>query len=153
MLIQRRQERNNCLFPQANDIYKVIKFVDNNYKKKYECFLKNISLNVSSRQIDYYKNAAIFLGLYDSKGISDYGKSMFLLDKNDMLVLMVKNILENYIFADYYVHRKVKNVASYLGSNYNYNQVTSLRRANTVKSWIKWVDIIISDFNLQIEFQ
>lgn len=152
MLIQVRAEKSRILFPQANDIYKVIKFVDNNYKQKYEYFLRNINLQVSPRQIDYYKNAAVFLGFYDRNGITDYGKTVFQLEKNDMLVLLVKNILENYIFSDYFKNRKIKNVIDYLIEHYNYNQVTSQRRANTVKSWIKWCDIIISDFNLQIEF-
>ena len=94
-------------FPQANDIYKLIKIVDNINGSHYQAKLESISLNISERQLRYYKDSARYLGLLDEKGedLTDIGLLVFSRDFKTMLVLMVSIILSDEIFYDYYENK------------------------------------------------
>lgn len=58
MLLIIKKENNKKVFPQANDIHKLIKYVDKSTFNYHEDKLKRVNLNYVQRQDDYYKNAA-----------------------------------------------------------------------------------------------
>lgn len=141
----------SIVFPQANDIYKVIKFVDQNTYNSLSNWLKYSSLDFVTRQKHYYKNAAIYLGLFNKNKPSNLALSLFKLSKNELFISMVGLILEHEVFYLYFINRNKKDVESFLISNYKMNEVTAKRRCSTVVNWIKWCDAIIKENDIVVE--
>lgn len=152
MLIKINNQIRKCIFPQANDIYKVIKYIDQVTFNYHNDNLRRIGLNYVRRQDNYYRSAATFLGLLESNTPTKIAEHIFKLDKEQMLVSIVQLILQDKIFAEYYINRKVTNVEQLIGFEYALSNSTAKRRTNTVKSWIKWCDAIIEENNIEITF-
>lgn len=151
MLIKLVDNDFSIVFPQANDIYKVIKYIDNLTYKYHQSALKHVSLDFVPRQEDYYKNAATYLGLYLEGKPTDLALHLFKLDKTQLFINMVQLILKHEIFYRFYLKRDEDAVENHLRSLYKMTPVTAKRRASTVVNWIKWCDAIIKENALVIE--
>ncbi len=137
-------------FPQANDIYKLIYFLNKHTTNNFNDMLSHEKFKIVPRQIDYYKTAAKYLDLYD-KEVTSFAMHIFSMSYENMMKHMVYIILSKDIFYDYYKNRNRNNVVSYLKDKYNYSDKTANRRFSTLLTWIKWCDVVIEDYNLNIE--
>ena len=151
MLVVVKPEPINKTFPQANDIYKLIKFVDEKTFNFHEQNLKRIKLEYVKRQYSYYKSAANYLGLLKDEKPTDLALSIFKLGKNEVLINIVNLVIEKRIFYNYYEYRDIERVKSYLMELYKLSYSTATRRASTVKAWVYWCDHIIKENKLTIE--
>ena len=142
----------NTPFPQANDLDKVLLLVkEYNYRTTNE--LMKLLEFTRKRQIDYYKNACVYLGLMKIEKrkytltkvgelISNESKqhqiTHFLLN-----ILKVEMILECYLFlvknkdiSDKYLLKIVQKYDDFK----LLSESTKNRRLSTIKSWIKWIN-------------
>lgn len=150
MLLKIKKPNPKHTFPQANDIHKIIKYVDKRTYQYHETALRRVNMNFVSRQDSYYKSAAIYLGLIEKNQPTDIANHIFKLDKNNMLVSIVQLILENEIFYEYYKERNLVLVEVYLKKIYNMQNSTAKRRTSTVKSWVSWCDGILKENKLTV---
>jgi hypothetical protein len=153
MRIKYKKESIETPFPQANDIYKILKFVQNLYNPLNLDRFSNIDLDFVSRQTLYYRAAAQYLGLLNKENPSELAKVIFDLDNNFLFISVVNLILRNKVFGMYYQTRDNSTVENYIGNLYHLNKTTSNRRMSTVKKWVEWCDIIINENNLNLEFE
>lgn len=146
------KENPDIPFPQANDIYKIIKYVNDIHHPNQQERFSNVELEVVPRQISYYKAAAQFLGLLEKNKTTDLSQLIFDLDNNFLFVACVNLILRNKVFGLYYQHRDKQIVEDYLLNIYKLNPTTVMRRLSTVRKWVDWCDIIIKENNLKVVF-
>lgn len=151
MLLKIKKVDSKMVFPQANDIHKVIKFVDEMTYNYHQSTLKSVNLDVVSRQHLYYKSAATYLGMIEDNKPTVIADHIFKLDKNALLINIAQLILENEIFFNFYQNRDINSIISMLKFHYNMNHSTSVRRASTVKSWVQWCDYILKENYIMIE--
>ena len=154
MLIKVNDTTNNITFPQANDIYKVVKYVDNITFDYLRNELKRVSMDFVSRQKQYYEQAARYLGLIKKdREPTELAIHLFKLDKNELLINIVQLILKNEIFLHFYLNRDESAIIDLLIEKYAFSLITAKRRLSTVKAWIKWCDIIIEENHISIEVE
>jgi len=131
-------------FPQANDIYKVLYYFFSVVNYKIPEYLSFVEFAISDRQVSYYKNGALYLGLLNhDKTPTKEGKFFLDCSKSILLRLTVLMILKKKIFSNYYHNRDDVLTIELIKKNNNLNLITAKRRLNTVKAWIKWCDIIV----------
>lgn len=138
-------------FPQANDIYKIILFVDEMVSQYHKNTLDTITIDVVDRQLSYYKSAAEYLGLVFKNKSTDIAELIFNLDKRELFISMVYLVLRNDIFYNFFMERNQEIIINELIEGYNMSEATANRRFSTIKRWIEWCDIIITDYNIIIE--
>jgi len=153
-------------FPQANDLDKIIDIITS--------FREDMILNTQVselfefdyRQGDYYANAAAYLGflIRDSKSASSFiftelGKEIRQCpNRRCRSRYLLIQLLKNPIFSSVIIMLRENgfepnnidiNEIGRIINKYDcrYNHTTSLRRASTVKSWMKWICENI-EFNL-----
>lgn len=150
MIIKLKEEKYETPFPQANDVYKILKYVNNQLGNIHQRTFKYISDDYVDRQKLYYKSAAQYLGYLDENGPTTFTLKIFMLDPNFIFVYNVHQILSHEIFYNFYVNRNVDMVIQSLIKNYSLSPITAARRTSTVKSWIEWCDLIIKENRLEI---
>lgn len=151
MLLVIKKENTNKVFPQANDIHKVIKYVDKKTFNYHDEKLKRVRLDYVERQDAYYKSAAQYLNLLDKSNPTELAMHIFKLDKNEVFINLVQLILENKIFYDYFKNRNINRTIDLLSQEYKLSNSTAKRRTSTVKAWVMWCDNIIEENNIAIE--
>jgi hypothetical protein len=138
------------LFPQANDFHKIIKII---YLSEEELsdnhFLSNHLELDTDRQVSYYVNAAIYLGIINlDKKFTDFGwklKESGTETFNNLLAMKIvsKSVFGDVFFYTYFHGVDLKNddIAQLM---LMYQEVSSdsvaERRASTVTSWLKWIE-------------
>jgi hypothetical protein len=150
VLIKTKETDFSIPFPQANDVYKVIKYVDEMLYRYHEECLRHISLDVVDRQEGYYRSAAHYLGLMSDNKTTDLAEVFFRMEKNHLFCFIALTILQNDVFLNFYTNRDIDYVVSYLKYNYSFSEKTARRRASTLKGWIDWCDIIIKENNIEV---
>ncbi len=165
--IQLVTDSNDIPFPQADSFERVINLCEILYNNADEEYTKEILVNnydftekesFEKRQVDYYTNAAIYLGLI--KKVKTFGKIVFkLTDKGLSLfqttsiierqIQFIKAILEHEVFhkaLTLYLKKEeapTKNEIVVIMKQSNICNVrkdnTYERRASTVLSWINWI--------------
>lgn len=138
-------------FPQANNIYYIIKKLDEMTYKRFQSALFKVETELSKRQQDYYKDAMIFLGLIEDGKTTELAKFVMSFPLKNIFIIFVKLILENHIFYMYYKNRNLEFVETEIQNIYKLSKVTAKRRGSTVKSWIKWCDNIIKEQGISFE--
>jgi hypothetical protein len=139
-------------FPQANDIKKLIKIGDGLVGNANEEKLQYINLDITERQLSYYYSSGVYLGLFEQKEkkLTRLGELVFSQKISTLMSLIVYLILENRIFYEYYTNRDLGETVQNIIHNYSLNKTTALRRAENVRSWVQWCDIIIIEQDLNI---
>ncbi|QMS85106.1 DUF7226 domain-containing protein [Candidatus Xianfuyuplasma coldseepsis] len=152
MFIKPKNAKVELTFPQANDIYKIIKFGDGLMGNFFEKRLNNISLDISDRQINYYYSSGVYLGLFKQRdrALTELGELVFSQNFSDVLRLLVYLILSDQVFYDFFINRNMKRTEELLVSLFNLDGTTPGRRAEQVKKWIDWCDIVISEQKIEI---
>lgn len=151
MLIKTIKPDKMIVFPQANNIYKILKYVDKKTYNYHNGYFDKIESVFGVRQLSYYKNAAVYLGLLKSEIPTELSMHIFALDKDLLFINVVLLILKNEVFLSYYLYRSIDDVVHYLMLEYEMNYSTAVRRASTVKNWINWCDAIIKENEITIE--
>lgn len=150
MKVYRSKINDKIPFPQANDIYKLIYFLNKHTTNNFNDMLSHEKFKIVPRQVDYYKTAAKYLDLYDGETTS-FAKHIFSINYEEMLKHMVYIILSKDIFYEFFKNRDKKQVVIYLKDKYHYSDKTANRRYSTLFSWVKWCDVVIEDYSLNIE--
>jgi hypothetical protein len=151
MLVKVKKSNFNVPFPQANDVYKVIKYVDEKLYHYHKGALRHISLDVVERQEGYYRSAAQYLGLMSGDKTTEFSEFCFRMRNDYLFSSIVLAMLQNDVFLHYFINRDIEYVTKYLKHNYGFSQETAKRRASTLKTWIKWCDIIIKENGIEVE--
>lgn len=152
MRILFKNENLSIPFPQANDVYKILKYMDSQIASYHQKTFSYISDDYVDRQKMYYRNAAQYLGFLVDSTPSDWAKKIFLLEPDYLFVSTAQTILSHEIFFRYYKNRSKDEVTEYLKTNYNLSESTSSRRFSTVQRWVEWCDIIIKDNELEVSY-
>lgn len=154
MVIYQRKFGDFDVFPQANDIYKVIKVVELVGSNRNEETVIMEALGITTeRQVQYYISAAQYLGLLDSKKtVSEIGTLIFDQKTSTKLELITYLILSGEIFSFYYRTRDRESTVLKLMNELGLSESTANRRYSTIEQWVEWCDIIISDYKINIEF-
>lgn len=153
MIIIPKTNANTKAFPQANDIYKVLKFIDNSTYGVLKKYLENVSMSLVPRQLDYYKSAASYIGLFDNNQPSSLALRIFKFDKDVVLINIVSLILEDSVFNHYFVNRNIESLVVLLLNQYKINTITAKRRASTVVNWVKWCDQVLKENTITVEIR
>lgn len=140
------KRRNNAPFPQANSVEKLLRVIE--LTKKGITTKKEIQEKMSDihkRQVDYYINAAIYLGALKE------GKNRYILhskfkkedEKKLLLEFMMQNHIVREVIALYFIDRILPSemeIARILNKYGSYLENSTLsRRIKTVESWVKWI--------------
>ena len=150
MVIEPLSDNTKIPFPQANDLYKVIKYVDSLVGGYHKNSLEHILLEISPRQISYYRSAARYLKLLDENGATSIADFLFKCDRPLLLSGITKLILDNSIFFEYYLTKDKEKIIKKISEIYNINKTTANRRFSTVENWINWCEIIIHENQLEV---
>ena len=147
----------SSLLPQANNPHRIVEFINqSNQQSDYDAFLK--SWELTKRQLMYYKDAAVVLGLikiskreslkkwfyknrndkYTKKGLTFLNET-----KVNQLRVMKEQILSNDIISIYNKKMSEKNISesdleAFFMNEYSLSQVTVKRRFSTIKKWIEF---------------
>lgn len=139
------------IFPQANDIYRVIAYVSTFFDASVSDKFDFLSQNITERQIHYYKSASEYLGLTINGIPTEISITIFKLEKNDVLINIMKLILQQDLFSHYVRKQDDEYVVSELIKRYSYSKVTAYRRLSTIKAWCKWCKLIAVENNIIID--
>lgn len=155
MLVKLKDPRVNLIFPQANDIYKLIKYCDVLQGERFKDKLSSIDIDLTHRQKQYYYASSEYLGLYDSttNSLSEIGVLVLAQDFDVLIKLLVYLILRDKIFYNFYIDRDLEKTSILIEKHFSLSVSTCSRRAENVRSWIKWCDVIINEQNLNIMFE
>ena len=140
------------IFPQANDFNSVIDICERLFSEPSDGISLADSLEYVSRQGYYYGDAACFLGIAEKKRGGTYlltskGKTIFSLPYKRRMLSLVALILSSapfkkcmeYVFA-HGEYPDDNTIATWIvQSGATISGSTPLRRAGTVKSWIRWI--------------
>lgn len=138
------------LFPQANDFQKVIKiiYLSENELLDNQFLSKHLELD-TDRQISYYLNAAVYLGIINQKKkFTDFGWALKEAGNEGFKNLLAMKIVSKSVFGDVFFYKyfhgidlKSDEIAQLM---LMYQEVNSdsvaERRASTVISWLKWIE-------------
>lgn len=159
-------EPNNVPFPQADSFERIINLCEVIYNREEEVYTKevlhyNLSFtkkpDFTTRQVDYYTNAAIYLGLI--KKYEDEGQTAFSLTDIGLKILSTKSINERQLLLietiiSHQAFARVLRLYMEKGSCPSIEDVIVImkdsklglgtegvffRRGKTVKSWIEWI--------------
>jgi hypothetical protein len=151
MFLKIKKEDSTGTFPQANDIYKVIKYVDMKIDNRFDQYLSTVVFEFVPRQYAYYRSAAAYLGLLDGDAVTPLARKIFAKNKDDMLLSIACLILEHEAFYTYHKNHDISQVEGVLKNVYQFSDETAKRRTSTVKKWVDWCNIILNEHNFEIE--
>ena len=138
-------------FPQANDLEKIVKIINVPIPEK---ILNDDELGayldgITSRQARYYIAAAKFLGILDaSKAFTLEGLKLRNMNTYMQRVELIRIVLSDTVFGTVYLSQKIlgmtlsrQDIAEIIEKEYpDYCDAIYLRRAQTVISWVNWID-------------
>ena len=138
-------------FPQANDLEKVIQIIN---VPNEDTILNDEALGVyldgiTSRQARYYIAAAKYLGILDAnKCFTESGKKLRGMNTYLQKIELIRTVLSDPVFGTVFVSEKVlgmtfsrEDIAEIIEKDHpDYCDAIYLRRAQTVKSWINWIN-------------
>lgn len=170
-IIQVSNEVRNCyvkespdtIFPQANDLNKIVEIIDLLNTSDNEGISKEsltLDLDFVYRQADYYANAGKYLGIFrdNNKMISltATGREFYGKNYKDRCLLLTKLILQHEIFNEAFCQYQEKGNDFDVGDIFNlikqrgllsgYSDATIQRRSQTVLAWIKTIISFINDY-------
>lgn len=140
----------NVPFPQANDFEKIIAIVnvDDDTKLKNYSGMGVYLGDISSRQVDYYISACVYLNIINKdKEFTEIGQRLRNLYGIEQKAELARVIVSDEIFGSVYFRQKM------LGVKLEREDIIEImkqyvvfdsepmyaRRASTVISWIKWI--------------
>jgi len=144
------KDNNYPIFPQANNIYRVISYVAGFIPNENRFNFDFLTGNITTRQKQYYKSAAEYLGLIKNDAPTPLSLEIYSMQKDEMFIRIVEIILSNKIFYYYYKFKDSEYVVQDLMKIYHFSYSTAKRRLSTIKAWCFWCENIIEENNLVI---
>ena len=141
------------VFPQANDIYKIYELGKAYYQGIYNVDKLKAKADIKNdRQFQYYHTAGSFLYIFEkTKSLTKLGNTIFSQDDTMILKLIVFQILSIEVFNDYFVNQDKQKTIDTLKSKYGLSDVTAERRYQTLSKWCDWCQIVIDDYEMNLE--
>ena len=150
-------EKEKKPFPQADDFYKVIKIINvADPSKIYDnTFMKMYLGDITDRQVTYYTSACQFLGILDNKKrFTEFGIDLRT-NKQYQYIQLSQKIVSLDVFGEVYFAEKflstkleTEDIIDIMKKRLNINSYAVFkRRAQTVKSWVNWIDESINKYN------
>ncbi|MGI6714125.1 MAG: DUF7226 domain-containing protein [Bacilli bacterium] len=145
------EKKNKIPFPQANDFEKVIMIlnINNEANLKKKSVISMILGDVEYRQVQYYVSALIYLGLATKeKTFSEKGKYIRTLGYSEQIIELAKLIVSKDVFGTAYfteqflkIKLDVDDVVQIMKIYVDFDSnSTYKRRAQTVISWLEWIN-------------
>ena len=145
------ENNNKPPFPQANDLEKIVKIINIPIPEKIlnDDLLGEYLDGITSRQARYYIAASKFLGILDSsKHFSEEGEKLRKMNTYMQKVELIRIVLSDIVFGTVFLSEKVlgmtlsrEDIAEIIEREYpDYCEAIYLRRAQTVISWIAWIN-------------
>jgi hypothetical protein len=145
------ENNNRPPFPQANDLEKIVKIINIPMPEKIlnDDLLGEYLDGITSRQARYYIAAAKFLGILDpDKHFSITGEQLRNMNTYMQKVELVRIVLSDKVFGTVFLSEKImgmtlsrEDIAEIIEKEHpNYCEAIYLRRAQTVISWINWIN-------------
>lgn len=136
-------------FPQANDFNKVITVLNTDESKLSDYSAMCIVLgDITSRQVDYYESACMYLGLMTKdKCFTTLGHSIRNMAGIEQTIALSRLIVSDVVFGTVYFYHKCLGVEldrdDVIGIMRRYVSFASEemynRRSSTVLSWVRWI--------------
>lgn len=139
-------------FPQADDMSKIFKIIniDNSDDLKNTASMQIVLGDISSRQVQYYLDAAAFLSIIDEKKeFTSFGINLRKLNTYEQKILVAQKIVSNDVFGEVYfselilgVKLEKEEIVSLMKNKvkFNSNEIYN-RRAQTVLKWVEWINL------------
>lgn len=143
--------QNEIPFPQADDMLKIFKIIniDDSNKLKEKLSMQMLLGDISSRQVQYYLNAAAFLDVIDSnKEFTPFGMKLREIEYYDQVIRISQKIISNEIFGEVFftqlflgIALEREEIVSIMKKYICFNSdALYIRRAQTVSKWIEWIN-------------
>ena len=149
-------EDNNYSFPQANDLEKVITVmsIDDSHLIKDRIHIAHVLGDVSDRQVTYYVSACVYLGfITTTRDFTPYGLKVLSLHHSDKIIEIARRIISDPIFGQvFFMQRMIgaplerEDIISIMKQHTVLTEELYKRRAQTVVSWVEWIDRNFPDF-------
>lgn len=140
-------------FPQADDIEKIYSIINILNESDLSDFdeMKECLGNVSIRQVSYYLSAACYFGIIETKdrkkGFTEFGRKLRSMNSSMQKAEFITAILgdpvfrKTFIYQKLYGERTVEDIAMLIKEYHpECNDRVCHRRAQTVISWIRWIE-------------
>lgn len=138
-------------FPQANDLEKIVQIINvpDSIKILNDNELGGYLDGITSRQARYYIAAAKYLGILDSnKHFSEEGVKFRKMNAYMQRVELIRLVLSDAVFGTVFLSEKIlgitlsrQDIAEIIEKEYpEYCETIYLRRAQTVRSWVNWIN-------------
>ena len=142
-------------FPQANDFEKIVCLMSLTNEKDLTDFdfMGAFLGGISERQVSYYLSAAMYLGLIDcDKQFTELGNIIRCMDDYLRIIELIRVVISDPIIGKAYISQKVlglclstEDIADMIREYYpDYTQPIYIRRAQTVQSWLTWIEKHVS---------
>ena len=136
-------------FPQADDFSKVILLINFPKEKlKDNGYIKTNLGNITERQVSYYISAAQYLNIIDPKrNITDVGLKLQSLNSAEQIIELIRIMIADEIIGTAFLTEIIydfqlekEELISMIRKKYPaYSDKIYSRRAQTLKSWLKWM--------------
>ena len=141
----------NVPFPQANDFEKIIAIVnvEDDTKLKNYSGMGGYLGDISSRQVDYYISACVYLNIINKdKEFTEIGQRLRSLYGIEQKAELARVIVSDEVFGSVYFRQKMlgvklerEDVIEIMKQHVTFEcEPMYVRRASTVISWIKWIN-------------
>lgn len=146
---------NKTTFPQADHFEKVIRImsVDSAYEIKDREHMSEILGGITSRQVQYYLSACEYLGLITSdRTFTAIGEKILVLPYAKKVIQLARVLISDPIFGSVYLAEKKfrykfdsEEIISVMRAHSSMSEPLYKRRAQTVSSWVKWLNDVFND--------
>lgn len=145
-------------FPQANQFERIIAIMSltNSEDLQNDELLFGILDNITYRQVQYYLSACEYLGLINAdRTYTQLGESIRGLSYSDKMIQLARVVVSDPIIGTVFfterLHRiemSVEDIAHIISKYYTLSDAVYRRRAQTVMSWLKWINDNFKDVEL-----
>lgn len=136
-------------FPQADDFNKVIQLINFPKEKlKDNEYIKTNLWDITERQVNYYISAIQYLNIIDSKrNFTDIGLKLQSLNSAEQTIELIRIMITDEIIGTAFLTEIIydfqlekEELISMIRKKYpTYSDKIYGRRAQTLKSWLKWM--------------
>ena len=145
-------------FPQANQFERIIAIMslENASDLKNDDILFSALDNITYRQVQYYLSACEYLGLINpDRTYTELGEGTRVLSYSNKMIQLARVVVSDPIIGTVFfterLHRiemSVEDIANIISKYYNLSDAVYRRRAQTVVSWLRWLNDNFKDIEL-----
>lgn len=145
-------------FPQANQFERIIAIMslENSSDLKDDDILFPVLDNITYRQVQYYLSACEYLGLINpDRTYTELGESIRVLSYSDKIIQLARVVVSDPIIGTVFfterlhkIEMSVEDIAYIISNYYSLSDAVYRRRAQTVMSWMRWINDNFKDIEL-----